>query len=81
MVITAKGGDCSLNDNLEIQNVSGKPGFWHSSGNGTIFSDCRKAYFGVDADKMATDRCCPIDPLTNVNKQSTQFKKYHVSSR
>ena len=62
-----KGGDCSLNDNLEIQNVSGKPGFWHSSGNSTIFSDCRKAYFGVDADKMATDRCCPIDPLTNVS--------------
>ena len=59
------GADCSKHHDVDIRAVGGLPGHWHSSEDGTTFSNCRKAYFGVNAEKWATDRCCPIDPLTN----------------
>lgn len=54
-------------DDVEIQKVFGKPGFWHSNSQSAIFSDCRKAYMGVSAVTMAEERCCPLDPKTNVS--------------
>ena len=61
------GGDCSLVDDVMIEKVSGKPGFWHSQSQSSIFSDCKKAYMGVSAVTMAEERCCPLDPKTNVS--------------
>jgi predicted outer membrane repeat protein len=60
-----KGANCSKANGMDIQSVSAQTGFWHSSVDGTIFSDCKKAYFGVDSERLAKERCCPIDTKTN----------------
>ena len=59
------GGNCNLADGVELVHVSGEPGYWHSGRNTTVFSSCKKGYFGVDADKLAKERCCPLDVATN----------------
>ena len=55
-------------DGVSLQEIVPQIGFWRTSLNSTVFSDCSKGYQTLDALELGRTRCCPLDPLTNVSK-------------
>ena len=61
------GGDCSKHHHLNIEEVSGQTGYWHTNSTSTIFANCEDAYNNGMSNKkqLAQERCCPLNITTN----------------
>jgi hypothetical protein len=59
------GADCSSKNGIRLQEISARNGYWRPDLNQDIFNPC------VDGtsltSQLALDRCCPLDPVTNVS--------------
>ena len=61
------GADCSTKNGLTLAELTAKPGFWRQSLDSKIFSPCVAGYSSLDAQNLATARCCPVDFITNIS--------------
>jgi hypothetical protein len=59
------GADCSSKNGIRLQEISARNGYWRPDLNQDVFNPC------VDGtsltSQLALDRCCPLDPVTNVS--------------
>ena len=60
------GADCS-EAGMSIENVSAVPGYWRANATTTEFTDCSLSFAGANGKQLAMERCCPIDPITNIS--------------
>jgi len=71
-----KGATCAF-DGAKLQNLTAQVGYWRASLNSNGFSDCSKGYQGLNAEQLSKQRCCPLDPITNINVCQQQPNKSH----
>ena len=61
------GADCSDHDGMLVVDLVALPGYWRSKADTLVFSPCVEGYSSLDAQDLATARCCPIDLKNNVS--------------
>ena len=52
---------------MMLSELTAKPSYWRPGLASETFSPCSKGYRGIQADKLAAERCCHIDQATNVS--------------
>ena len=75
----AKGASCAF-DGAKLQNLTAQVGYWRASLNSDGFSDCSKGYQGLNAGELSKQRCCPLDPTTNISVCQRQNISNHNNS-
>jgi hypothetical protein len=61
-----KGGNCTCKDGIKMNEITPQIGYWRSTPNNSIFSNCEQAYWSTDAHTKATERCSnPSEPTLN----------------
>ena len=70
---------------FSLTNLTSQVGYWRSSLTSKTFSDCSKSYQALNAVALAADRCCPLDPITNmsicVSNSSTATQDWNSDSQ
>lgn len=64
-----EGADCSDHNGITLSELVALPGYWRPTKESEIFSKCSIGFSGTDEEKtkLSKERCCPLDPLTNVS--------------
>jgi hypothetical protein len=59
-----EGADCSHHDGISLAKVTASPGFWRIE---NTFVNCNKGYDDPTHANLPQQRCCPLNPTTNVS--------------
>ena len=61
------GADCSAKNGITLSELVALNGYWRPDRSTTVFSNCKAGYNSLEAQQLADDRCCPLDPNTNLS--------------
>jgi hypothetical protein len=56
-----RGADCSSHDGMPLVNLTALPGYWRYNNSRPTFTRCHTTLQTIDAEKLAQQRCCPIN--------------------